>query len=273
MPASKPTRLGGAAVLAALLVVALVVFAGSGAAAPDPKPKPPPKPTNTSLPTIAGTPQVGQTLTASPGTWTGPGPITFAYQWDRCESKGDHCKHIGGATNQTYVLATADGGHTIRVDVTATNAGGKTTAVSAPTALVPQSGSAPPPPPPPSGKCAAIASISPPDRLLVDRIEYNPSRLTQHGQTFVARFHISSTKAGCVEGAIVYAAGVPFNRITTAPEVQTGADGWAQISFKVLPTLNFRTTDLIVLFVRARKPGDSVLAGVSNRRLVSVRTA
>jgi len=61
--------------------------------------------------------------------------------------------------------------------------------------------------------------------------------------------------------------------ITTAGEVQSGADGWAQVAFKVLPTLDFRTTDLIVLFVRARKPGDSVLAGVSNRRLVSVRTA
>jgi len=30
--------------------------------------------------------------------------------------------------------------------------------------------------------------------------------------------------------------------ITTAGEVQSGADGWAQVAFKVLPTLDFRTT-------------------------------
>ena len=37
------------------------------------------KPANSILPAIVGTPAVGQTLSASPGTWTGS--PTFAYQW------------------------------------------------------------------------------------------------------------------------------------------------------------------------------------------------
>src|SRR5256885_735892 len=41
-------------------------------------------PVNTSLPTVTGTAQVGQTLTASPGSWSGTQPISYAYQWRRC---------------------------------------------------------------------------------------------------------------------------------------------------------------------------------------------
>ena len=53
----------------------------------------------------------------------------------------------------------------------------------------------------------------------------------------------------------------------------TDATGWAQISFQVLPTFQLRHGNLVVIFVRARKPGDNILAGVSTRRLVSVRVA
>ncbi len=43
-------------------------------------------PANTVLPSISGTVQVGQTLTASAGTWTGTAPITYTYQWQRCNA-------------------------------------------------------------------------------------------------------------------------------------------------------------------------------------------
>ena len=47
---------------------------------------------------ITGTAAQGRQLTASPGTWSGLGPITFAYQWYRCDQTGSHCTLIRGSS-------------------------------------------------------------------------------------------------------------------------------------------------------------------------------
>jgi subtilisin family serine protease len=93
-------------------------------------------PSNTSPPTISGTAQSGQTLTANPGTWSGTTPISYAYQWRRCDTSGNNCLDIAGATAQTYLLTGSDVGSTIRVVVTASNGGGSAQATSAQTAVV-----------------------------------------------------------------------------------------------------------------------------------------
>ena len=85
-----------------------------------------------SLPTISGTAQDGQTLTASPGSWTGTQPITYAYQWRRCNTSGASCADIAGATGSSYLATSADVGSTMRVVVTATNSAGTATATSDP---------------------------------------------------------------------------------------------------------------------------------------------
>jgi hypothetical protein len=96
----------------------------------------PAAPTNASPPTIAGTAQAGQTLTASPGSWSGTQPISYAYQWRRCDTAGVSCVDIVPAAAQTYTLTSADVGATVRVAVTASNSAGSSTVSSAQTAVV-----------------------------------------------------------------------------------------------------------------------------------------
>jgi len=93
-------------------------------------------PTNVSLPTIGGTAQVGQALTANAGSWRGTRPLSFEYAWQRCEGLGANCTPIPGASAQTYTLASPDVGSRITVVVTATNRIGSASATSLPTAVV-----------------------------------------------------------------------------------------------------------------------------------------
>ena len=93
-------------------------------------PPPPPAPTNTAPPSISGSAVEGQTLSASNGSWTGS-PTSYAYQWQDCNALGEGCLSVSGATASSYTLAASDVGDTVRVVVTAANAGGGTPAASA----------------------------------------------------------------------------------------------------------------------------------------------
>jgi hypothetical protein len=103
---------------------------------------PPPPPANSTPPSISGTAQDGQTLTASPGSWTGS-PSSYSYQWQDCDTSGANCAAIAGAANSNYTAQSSDVGYTLRVAVTASNSGGATNANSAATSVVT---AAPPPP-------------------------------------------------------------------------------------------------------------------------------
>jgi hypothetical protein len=91
---------------------------------------------NTKAPSISGTTEDGDALTASTGTWTGHPTPTFTYQWQRCNTSGEACSNISGATEGSYALTEADMGHTIVVVVTGTNSSGSTPASSAATSVV-----------------------------------------------------------------------------------------------------------------------------------------
>ena len=92
-------------------------------------------PVNTGLPVIGGSTVQGQTLSTSNGSWSNS-PTGYAYAWQDCDSLGNNCATISGATSNSYILTSNDVGHTIRSVVTASNAGGSTSLASAPTSVV-----------------------------------------------------------------------------------------------------------------------------------------
>ena len=94
----------------------------------------PPAPTNIAAPTISGVAAEGETLNEANGSWTGS-PSRYTYQWLRCDSAGNNCTPVRGATDQSYVLTAADVGYTIDVQEIAFNDGG----ASDPSAAAPTS--------------------------------------------------------------------------------------------------------------------------------------
>ncbi|MEA2302195.1 MAG: tripartite motif-containing protein 71 [Solirubrobacteraceae bacterium] len=98
-------------------------------------------PVNTTLPVVSGSTIDGSVLTAKSGTWGGPGPpvTSYTYQWQSCS--GGTCANVG--TNASgYRLAPGDVGHTIQVQVSATNADGTAAPVTS-NAVGPVTGSPP----------------------------------------------------------------------------------------------------------------------------------
>jgi hypothetical protein len=256
------------AVASALALTAAATITGRGTAAPTVVPA------NSSPPTITGTAEVGKTLTANKGTWTGTEPITYHYQWRRCDADGGSCSSISGADQSTYTLKTVDVDNTLRVVVEASNNDGNRSATSVPTAVVKGA-----PAPPASNGCAKqpsngtvqVADISSPARLVIDQSQVSPSTITFGTTSITARFHVTAC-SGSVQGALVYVTAVPYNQFSVPNEQQTGADGWATLEMNRLS--GFPATpkqQLLVMFVRARKSGEPTLTGISNRRLISFR--
>jgi hypothetical protein len=227
-------------------------------------------PSNTVPPTISGTLQVGSTLTATDGTWTGTAPIIYTYQWSRCDENGASCSGISGATANTYALKQVDAGSTLRVTVTAKNGDGSTASTSVPTGVV----GSPAGTGCPSGTGSIkIADVSPPARLLIDQQVTSPSLITGSTNQLVAHFRITACSGRPVEAALVFVSVVPYDQFA-GQEVATAADGTVNITLnrqKGFPVSGKQR--LLVMFVRARKDGENLLAGVSTRRLVSFPVA
>jgi hypothetical protein len=258
----------GALALGGLLTIALTAFSAIGLAQTAAQQQY--APTNTARPTISDTtPQVGQQLTAAPGTWTGDQPIVFTYQWQRCNPGGQQCVNVPNADDQTYTVVAADENNTLRVEVRASNASGTGgPAFSDPTSRV---GPAGPPPPPPTGPIP-VSAVSPPNRLLIDRVQFTPNPIRSRTAPVGVRVRVLEVTTGRpVSGALVFLRSTPV--VTTTPD-ERGTDANGFVTFTIQPERDFRIVFRrgynLQFFVRARKPGDNVLAGVSTRRLVQV---
>jgi hypothetical protein len=226
-------------------------------------------PANTAPPTISGTPQAGQTLTAANGTWSNS-PTSFTYQWQRCNSAGASCTNIPGETGQTRIVANDDVGNRLRVVVTARNAVGSASANSSPTDVI-STGLPAGAIQLPNGKVSIpVTSVSAPERLVVDGVRFTPNPVRTRGPISVS-FHVVDTRGYFVRDALVFVRSTPLVT-STPPETGTRQDGW--VTFQVQPRQSFPLNGKAVqFFVRARKQTDNLLAGISTRRLVQVRTA
>ena len=97
-------------------------------------------PTLATAPTIVGGPQAGKLLAAVPGTWGGGKPVSFGYQWQRCDAAGRGCAAIATAVGRTYTPTAADVGHALLVRVSAVTPAGTASASSIATLAVAASG-------------------------------------------------------------------------------------------------------------------------------------
>ena len=108
------------------------------------------------------------------------------------------------------------------------------------------------------GAAIAVTQVSLPNRLVVDQVQFSPNPARSR-TPITARFHVSDTRGFSNSGALVYALGLPYGWVYPAAETATDGTGWATISLQPTRNMPLRPDDL-VLFVRARKPGDNILA-------------
>ena len=122
-----------------------------------------------------------------------------------------------------------------------------------------------------SAKTAPIADISPPARLQIDAFEVLSGQINKQTDSFTLKVRVGSTCSVKIKGASVYVTAVPYNQFSIPKEELTGDDGTAILVFH--RDANFPASDQqqqLTLFIRATKPGEDPLAGVSTRRLVGV---
>ncbi len=249
---------------AASVLTALAAVAGMADAQPNVIPN------NTETPAVVGTPMDGELVAAKDGEWSGTDPMTFTYQWQACDAAGANCASIANATGKIYRVATGDVGKRLRVVVTARNTTGTDTANSQPTGAVVH----------PAGATRLAdgrysipaTSVKNPDRLVISGIEFSPSVLRSRAP-FTGRFRVTDTRGYVVRDATMLVTGVPLGWITQPQEVKTNVDGLVTLQLQPTTRLRLVRGGSMVMFLRARKDGDSLLAGISSRRLVRVRTA
>lgn len=227
-------------------------------------------PSNVTLPIVAGTPSVGQTLVAATGTWKGASGV-FGYQWLRCDASGGHCADLPGATAQSYTVTSGDAGSTLTVRVRASNDVGSTNATSA-AVKVAAAGA------PIGGGFTSVpvtSLVAHPDHLLISSVQFSPSPFRTRNGVITARFRVTveGTK-NVVNGALVKVVGIPYSWIVQPPEQATGTDGWVTFNIQTTSKMPLTRGGALVMQVRARAPGTSaavILGGISTRRLVQLQ--
>ena len=120
-------------------------------------------------------------------------------------------------------------------------------------------------------KTAPIADLAPPARTQIAAFEVLSGPINAKTTTFTLKVRVGSTCSVNIKGASVYVTAVPYNQFNIPAEELTGSEGTATLVFR--RAANYPASSKqqqLTLFIRATKPGEDPLAGVSTRRLVGV---
>jgi hypothetical protein len=117
-----------------------------------------------------------------------------------------------------------------------------------------------------------VSSVSLPARLIIDGVRFTPSLVVSRRQPVSVRVHVSDTRGFVVRDALVFVRATPL--VTSTPAEQA-TDQAGYVTLTMFPRASFplKRGYHVQFFVRTRKEGDSLLAGVSSRRLVQVATS
>ena len=232
------------------------------------------RPRNVQPPSISGSPTQGATLRASTGTWNGQQPITYTFNWLRCDTSGNNCVQQPGFNDDAYVVREGDVGKTLRARVNARNSRGDASRLTAQTAVVtgPQG---------PAGvitlpngeKSIPATSVPANESLVVDQAVFGTNPVRSRTAPFQVRIKVKDTRGFVVRDALVFFRSTPL--VTQNAQGQrTGQDGW--LSLTVTPERDFpelRNGYNLQFYVKAYRQGDPVLGGIAGTRLVQVPLA
>jgi hypothetical protein len=213
---------------------------------------------NSALPAISGLAEDMQTLTVSPGTWTGAQPIAHAYQWLRCSTRLRGCAPIQGATATEYRAVGADVGARLVVTVRASNAGGASTVTT------PRTDRIAPAKPRPGNTVLPVSAVVAPNRLRIDSVRFSPTTL-RPGRLVRLVVVVEDRRGFLVEGASVSAT-APRGVLRGAAAL-TDSRGRAVLVRRVGRV----TGRAIVVTVAAEKQGEPSVRAVTAVRLAVLR--
>lgn len=116
-----------------------------------------------------------------------------------------------------------------------------------------------------------VTSVVLPARLVIDSVRFTPGVVTTRRTPVTVRVHVSDTRGFVVRGALVFARSTPLVT-STPPEQVTNQSGYVTLTAFPRSIFPLKRGFHVQFFLRTRKDGEPLLAGVSSRRLAQVAT-
>ena len=199
----------------------------------------------TGTPTISGTAQVGQMLTASTGDIADPDglPSTFIYQWKRVDADGTSNPTDIGTDSMTYTLTAAEEGKKVLVEVSFTDNGGSSEGPLV-SALYPstQSQTVDPNNPPTASDGTVTTNEDTGHTFAAANFSYSDTDSDPLASVKIIELPAAGAGALTLNGTAITSADLPKtvtaaelteNKLTYSPPTNANGTGYASFKFKV----------------------------------------